>query len=212
MFYWIIKFIFGPIFRLIWVENVEGLENIPLPLIGGVIIASNHESYFDFLLMPAICKRRLYYIAAEKFFDHPLWSILMKLTSQIYVDRYRQDKTDMYKRAFKVLKKGDAIVIFPEGTRSGDGKLQKAYVGAVRIALTAKVPIVPVGIIGTYEILSRNSRYPRFTKCKIKFGKPIFLKDYFGQEDNEQLLRSITDKILMQKIAGLTGEEYKYHN
>ncbi len=208
MFYWLLKFIFGPIFRKIWIEKVEGLKNIPS--VGGVIIASNHESYFDFLLMPAICKRRIYYLAAEKFFHHPLWSILMRFTSQIYVDRYMKDKTEVYEEAMQILKKGKILGIFPEGTRSPDGKLQKAYPGVAKIALLAKVPIIPVGIVGTYEIFSRNAKYPALKKCQINIGQLINLNKYCGRENDEGLLQSITDNVIMSKIAELAGEKYSH--
>lgn len=208
MIYWILKFIFGPIFRKIWIEKVEGLENIPSD--GGVIIASNHESYFDFLLIPAICKRRIYYLAAEKFFHHPFWSILMRLTSQIYVDRGKEDKAEVYEKAIQILKRGRVLGIFPEGTRSSDGKLQKAYPGVAKIALLAKVPIIPVGIVGTYEILSRNAKYPVLKKCQINIGQLINLNKYCGRENDEGLLQSITDNVIMSKIARLTGKEYSH--
>ena len=158
MFYWLIKFILGPVIRFIWVSKAEGLENIPKE--GGAIIAANHCSYLDFFVVPAVCRRRIFYLAAEKFFRRPLWAALMRLTGQIRVDRTAEDKKDVYEKVFAVLKQGRLLGIFPEGTRSADGRLQKAFPGTARFAITAKVPVVPVGIIGTYGIWPRKGRLP----------------------------------------------------
>jgi len=209
MFYWILKILIAPIIRLIWVEKVEGLENIPPK--GGLIIASNHESYFDFICFTAVCPRRVYYLAGEVFFKKWWWRPLVKLTGQIRVDRDLADKSKSINQAVEILSKGNALGIFPEGTRSADGKLQKAYTGIAKIALTAKAPVIPVGTIGTYEIMSRHENKPHFNKkCKIKIGKVIDLKEYYSQKENPEILKQITNKIIMKKIAELTGEQYNF--
>lgn len=208
MTYWLLKFILGPMVKLLWVKKVEGINNIPKE--GPLIIASNHTSYLDFFILPAIFPRRIYFLAAEKFFCHPLWRILMKLTGQIRVDRFAEDKKDVYEKALKILEKGKILCIFPEGTRSSTGKIQKAYPGVAKLALSAKVPILPVGIEGDFEILSRYNRSPRIKKiCKIKIGKLIKLDEYY-EKDSEDTFNVITHNIIMKKIASFSNQKYRY--
>jgi len=202
MVYWILKFIFSPIIKLVWVKEIEGLENIPFS--GAFLIAANHASYLDFLILPAVFKRRIYFLAAEKFFTHPSWAVLMKLTNQIRVDRFSNDKADTYEKALKILAQGKILCIFPEGTRSEDGKLKKAYPGVIKLASIANVSILPVGLTGTYELLSRQMRFPKLKKnCFIKISQiqkapAANLEDI---KDSEYLKRETS--LLMETIADL---------
>ena len=206
--YRLIKIFISPIIRAIWIRKVEGIENIPKK--GKIIIASNHESYFDFLCFAAVCPRPVYYLAGEVFFKKWWWRPLMKMTNQIRVDRTSNNTSDSINKALEVLDQGKAFGIFPEGTRSGDGKLQKAFTGVARIALQAKCMVVPVGMIGTYEIMSRHDKHPHLNKCEIKIGQPINLESYFGKENIKETLELITHKIIMPQLAQLTDEEYNY--
>ena len=131
----------------------------------------------------------------------------MRLTSQIRVDRTAEDKKDVYKRALDVLRKGNILGIFPEGRRSRDGKLQPAFPGAARIALMAQVPILPVALCGTYSIFPAHRRLPNLKKCRIRIGRVLSLKDYYGQEKDELLLRRITEEIIMSQIKMLLAED-----
>jgi len=201
----ILKTIFFPIVRLIWVGKVSGLDNIPLE--GSAIIASNHESYFDFLCFLAINKRWVYYLTKKEHFENIIWAPFMKYTGQIEVDRESSDKTPVYEQALQVLREGKLVGVFPEGTRSPNGKLQKAYSGVAKIALLAKVPIIPVAMIGTFEILSKFQYVPRFRRCRIKIGKSVSLEKYYGQEISDELAQQITDKI-METIGELKKERY----
>lgn len=205
--YSLIKNLLGPIIRWLWIEEIEGLHNIPKE--GPVIIASNHESYFDFLCFTAAAPRKIHYMAAEKFFNKAIWKQLMQLTGQIKVDRKHPDKTKVFQLVFSALKQNRMIGIFPEGTRSPDGKLLKAFTGVAKIALKSKVPIIPIGMVGTYEIMSRHDKRPKFKKAKIKIGEPMHFIEYHNIEHNEHHFREVTDKIML-KIAKLTGEEYTH--
>ena len=209
MFYWVIKVVFSPVVKLAWVKNVEGVENIPRE--GPFIVASNHASYLDFFLLPAVLSKRVYFLAAEKFFRHPLWKVLMLLTNQIRVDRKAEDKSETYKEVLAILREKKILGIFPEGTRSSTGRLQKAFSGVARISLLANVPIVPVGIKGTFEILSRYDRFPKFKKiCEIKIGKAISLSPYSASAlEDERLLKKITRDIMI-KIAKLVQSKYPF--
>jgi 1-acyl-sn-glycerol-3-phosphate acyltransferase len=201
----ILKTIFFPIIRFIWVGKVSGLDNIPLE--GSAIIASNHESYFDFLCFLAISKRWVYYLTKKEHFENIIWGPFMRYTGQIEVDRESSDKTTVYDEVFQVLREGKLLGLFPEGTRSPNGRLQKAYTGVAKIALLAKAPVIPVGMMGTFEILSKFQYLPRFRKCQIRIGKPISLDKYYGQEITDELLQEITDNI-MRTIGELKKERY----
>lgn len=201
----ILKTIFFPIIRFIWVDKVSGLDNIPLE--GSAIIASNHESYFDFLCFLAISKRWVYYLTKKEHFENIIWGPFMRYTGQIEVDRESSDKTTVYDEVFQVLREGKLLGLFPEGTRSPNGRLQKAYAGMAKIALLAKVPVIPVAMIGTFEILSKFQYLPRFRKCQIKIGKSVSLEKYYGQEISDELAQQITDKI-MKTIGELKKERY----
>lgn len=205
--YSILTGLLGPIVRRLWIEKVEGLDNIPDE--GPVIVASNHLSYFDFICFMAISPRPIHYLAAETFYRNLFWKPLIWLTSQIYVDRTKQYQKSTYDAALSLLEGGQVLGIFPEGTRSSDGKLQKAFPGVAYLAIGARAPIVPVGMIGTYEIMSRHERLPRLKKCQIRIGRPIH-PNFFPQiGQDKSIYHRLTDHV-MQEIAALTGQDYPY--
>lgn len=187
MIYWILKYTIGTLIKIIWVKKVNGISNIPKK--GPFIICSNHSSYFDFFTLIAVCPRRIYFLAGEVFFKKWQWSWLVKSTGQIRVDRNSNDKSESINKAIEYLKMGRVIGIFPEGTRSSDGKLQKFYNGAARIAIKSRVPILPVGIVGAFEIMSRFDKYPKFKRCNINIGQEL-LKDYKEEDYLTQDLRT----------------------
>ena len=208
MWYSLVRFLFSPLIRLIWVRKVEGLENIPKK--GAVIIASNHQSYFDFICFISVSPKKIYYLAAEKFYKSPLWRPLMKMTGQIKVERQAKDKMEAVNKADLILNKGKMLGIFPEGTRSADGEMHKPFSGVARFALKNRAPVVPVGIKGTYEILPRQKRLPKFKKItEIRIGRPMYFEEYYGKENDKVILEKITDKI-MSEIAVLAGKEIMY--
>jgi len=206
-----LKIFVFPIIRLIWVGRVDGINNIPKK--GGIIIASNHKSYFDFICFNAIAPRGVHYLTAAIFFKKKWWRPIVTLTNQIKVERYGPHRKESARQAFtrvvSMLKQGEAIGIYPEGTRSHDGKLHKAFTGVARMALIARVPVIPVGMIGTYEIMSRYEKRPHLKKCQIKIGKPMSFDQYYGQQSNPKVLENITDQIMLA-IARLAGEKYRF--
>lgn len=187
MIYWILKYTVGTLIKIIWVKKVNGISNIPKK--GSFIICANHSSYFDFFTLIAVCPRRIYFLAGEVFFKKWQWSWLVKSTGQIRVDRNSHDKSESINKAIEYLKMGRVIGIFPEGTRSSDGKLQKFYNGAARISIKSQLPILPVGIVGAFEIMSRFDKYPKFKKCSINIGQEL-LKDSKEEDDLTQDLRT----------------------
>lgn len=206
--YGFLRYALAPIVRKLWVKEVEGLEHIPKK--GPFIFASNHESYFDFICFWAVSPHSIQYLAAEKFYKSKFWKPLMVATGQIKVERESKDKKGVHERAHYILKNEGVLGIYPEGTRSRTGEMGRAYTGVTKFALQAKVPIVPVGMIGTYDILPPHKNFPKFQKCKIKIEKPINYNEHYDKEHTEDLLRHLTDE-LMKQIAGMVGKEYKHH-
>lgn len=203
MFYWLLKCTFGPIVKLIWVREIKGLENIPTK--GPVIIAANHSSYFDFLTTIAVCPRRVYFLAAEKFYKSWFWKPLLVLTGQIKVERNNSDKSEVITAGNSILTRGKVLGIYPEGTRSRDGKMHKAYNGAAKFALENKCDIIPLAIEGTFEILSPADKRPKLGhKCSLTFLEPLkyeSIKDFPAEK--------IVQEILMPRIADQLGINYE---
>lgn len=200
--YWLIKYGFGWLFRLIWVDQVGGLENLPKK--GPVILAANHTSYFDFISMVMVCPRKITFLAAEVFFQKPLSRWLMKSMGQIKVERQAKDKQAVFSGISQVLQAGGVVGIFPEGTRSRSGELQEAFNGVAKIARDNKTPVVPVAIIGAYEVMSPHDKKPRFKKqIKINF-LPIMAVEAGESDDN------FVHKRLMPSIAKVIGQDYDF--
>ncbi len=197
----------------LWLEKVAGLENVPKN--GPFIIAPNHSSYFDhaiigFTLVPYL-KRKLHIIAKKEHFEnlsqkswHNLWR---KYASYIPIDRSRGGKA--LEKAKHALDNGAMLLIYPEGTRSLTGKIQKAKTGVARLALWSKAPVLPVGIMGAFEILPKGKKIPRLKKAALNFGKPMAFKKYHGKKMTKRLLREVTSQI-MKEIARLSGQEYNF--
>lgn len=197
----------GVLVKRLWIAEVEGLENIPRD--GSVIIASNHESYLDFLAFTSIAPRPIYYLAAEKLFRNPLWWWLLTLTGQVRLDRGRQTPLEAYKQALDVLREGEMLGVFPEGGRSRDGRLQPGHSGVAILALKSRAPVVPVGVIGSFAIWPPHRRLPRFrhAKLQIRIGAPLKLVDYEHRRYGDRELQQLTDMI-MRAIAVLIGKPY----
>lgn len=210
--YRFLKAVFGPIVRWLWIKEVKGLENIPKD--GAVIVASNHMSYFDFFCFMAISPRNIHYLSAEKFLYSRFWRALISLTGQVVVDRRSKDKSREHKVVLSLLKQKRMFGIFPEGTRSRTGKIQKPFTGVARFAIHSQAPVMPVGISGTYEIMPPSAKFPRFAKrCSINIGRPIYLHDHYKISENEEDDKKLHEKIthhVMKEVAQLCGQDYTH--
>jgi 1-acyl-sn-glycerol-3-phosphate acyltransferase len=184
-------------------------EQIPT---GPCIMAFNHVSYMDWLIVyPYLYikkKKKIYFIGKKKLFKNPLFKHLMEYGDVICVDQENVDKTFL-NQVRKVLKEGHILGIFPEGKRSNDGQLIKAQPGITYLALKNKVPVVPVGLNGFYDILPKGKKLPRVNKLIIDIGKPIDLKEYYGKRLDKCEVERIT-RLIMKQIGNLTHQEYNY--
>ncbi|MBU2545288.1 1-acyl-sn-glycerol-3-phosphate acyltransferase, partial [Patescibacteria group bacterium] len=126
-------------------------------------------------------------------------------------ERVSHDKKGVHDKVYSALDQGRVIGIFPEGTRSANGEIQKPFTGVAKFALNAKVPVIPVGIIGTYDIMSRHDKRPKFrgAKARIKIGKPIYFSEYANIQPTNEDYKKITDKIMLQ-VAELAEKKYTH--
>ncbi|WP_042800572.1 lysophospholipid acyltransferase family protein [Streptomyces sp. C] len=212
MFYHLLKHVLlGPLLRLLFRPRIEGLENIPPE--GAAIVAGNHLSFSDHFLMPAILKRRITFLAKAEYFTGPglkgrLTAAFFRSAGQIPVDRSGKDAGQAALReGLGVLSRGELLGIYPEGTRSHDGRLYKGKVGVAAMALGAGVPVVPCAMLGTFEIQPPGKKLPKIRRVTIRFGAPLEFSRYAGMEGERAVLRAVTDEI-MYAVLGLSGQEY----
>ncbi|MBD0292820.1 MAG: 1-acyl-sn-glycerol-3-phosphate acyltransferase [Jiangellaceae bacterium] len=212
MFYWFLKrVILGPLLRLVYRPWVEGLEHVPAT--GPAIVASNHLSFSDSLFMPLVVLRRVTFLAKSDYFTGRgvrgwLTRVFFRGVGQVPVDRSGGQASEAAIRAgLRVLRRGHLLGIYPEGTRSPDGRLYRGKTGVARLALEAKVPVIPVAMIGTEKMQPPGRLIPRVMRPGLRFGKPLDFSRYEGLEGDRYVLRSVTDEI-MYALMALSGQEY----
>ncbi|MFJ5534764.1 lysophospholipid acyltransferase family protein [Streptomyces sp. NPDC093261] len=212
MFYCVLKYILlGPLLRLLFRPRAEGLEHVPAE--GAVIVAGNHLSFADPLLMPAVLKRRVTFLAKVEYFTAPglmgrLTALVLRGAGQISLDRSgRAAGQGALREGLGTLAKGEVLAIYPEGTRSPDGRLYKGKVGVAVMALAAQVPVVPCAMVGSFEIRPAGRVLPRLRPVTIRFGEPLDFSRFAGVADQKPVLRAVTDEITYA-ILRLSGQEY----
>ncbi|MGM9443063.1 lysophospholipid acyltransferase family protein [Streptomyces murinus] len=212
MFYYLLKYVLlGPLLRLVFRPRIEGLDHVPAT--GPAIIAGNHLSFSDHFLMPAILKRRITFLAKAEYFTGPgikgrLTAFFFRSAGQIPVDRSGKEAGQAaIREGLGVLDKGELLGIYPEGTRSHDGRLYKGKVGVAVMALRAGVPVIPCAMIGTFEAQPPGRTLPRVHPVTIRFGKPLDFSRFAGMEQQKAVLRAVTDEI-MYAILTLSEQEY----
>jgi 1-acyl-sn-glycerol-3-phosphate acyltransferase len=212
VFYWLLKWVLlGPILKLIFRPWAEGTENVPEE--GGAILASNHMSYSDWLFMPLTIPRRVTFVAKAEYFTTPgvkgwLQKTFFSGAGQVPIDRSSGTAAaGAIATGLRILKSGELFGIYPEGTRSGDGRLYRGKTGVARMALEAKVPVIPIAVVGTDVVAPPGKIFGKYARPGVRFGKPLDFSRYEGLEDDRYVLRSITDEI-MYEIMELSGQEY----
>ncbi|ACY22247.1 phospholipid/glycerol acyltransferase [Gordonia bronchialis DSM 43247] len=212
MWYWAFKYVFlGPLLRVLGRPRIEGLENIPDR--GPAILASNHLAVMDSFFLPLMVNRRIYFLAKSEYFTgtglkgrFQKW--FFTAVGQIPIDRSgAQAAEGALISARRQLEKGELMGMYPEGTRSPDGRLFKGKTGLARIALDTGVPVIPVAMIGTNKFNPPGSVLPRPAKVTVKVGKPLDFARYEGMQGNRFIERAVTDEI-MYELMQLTGQQY----
>lgn len=212
MIYWMLKmFLLGPILKVVFRPWVEGAEHVPEH--GAAILASNHLSFSDSLFLPLVIERRITFLAKSDYFTGPgvkgrLTAAFFRAVGQLPVDRTGGRASNAaLTSGLRVLRRGDLLGIYPEGTRSPDGRLFRGRSGVARIALEAKVPVLPVAMINTDVAQPTGRLMPRIVRIGVKIGPPIDFSRYEGMESDRAVLRAATDEI-MYDLMRLSGQEY----
>ncbi|MGH3437886.1 MAG: lysophospholipid acyltransferase family protein [Sciscionella sp.] len=212
MFYYLLKYVLlGPLLRLTFRPKIEGLDNIPDT--GGALIASNHLAVIDSFVMPAIVPRRVTFPAKREYFTEPgfkgwLKKLFFSGAGQVPIDRSSGSAAQAaMATCVRLLREGNLVGIYPEGTRSPDARLYKGKTGIARMALEAKVPVIPVAMVGTERANPIGSKVWRPVKVGVRFGRPLDFSRYDGLSGDRFVERSITDEI-MYELMELSGQEY----
>ncbi|HEX5810600.1 MAG TPA: lysophospholipid acyltransferase family protein [Pseudonocardia sp.] len=212
MLYWWSKYVLlGPLMRLLARPTIEGLEHIPRR--GAAILASNHLAVADSFVLPLLVRRRITFLAKREYFTQPgligrLKKIFFTGVGQVPVDRTSASGAQAaLDTARRLLGEGKLLGIYPEGTRSPDGRLYKGKTGVARMALEAAVPVIPVAMIGTGELNPIGPRMWRPHHVHIRIGEPLDFSRYAGMAGDRFIERSMTDEI-MYALMELSGQTY----
>lgn len=212
MFYWFMKHIVaGPLLKTIFRPWVLGADRVPAT--GGVILASNHLSFIDSVFLPLVIERNMVFLAKSDYFTGKGlkgWAtkLFFTATGMLPIDRSGGKASEAsLNTGLRVLADGQALGIYPEGTRSPDGRMYRGRTGVARMVLEAKVPVIPVAMIDTARVMPIGSRLPKFGRIGIVFGEPLDFSRFEGMEGDRFILRSITDEIMYELLA-LSGQEY----
>jgi 1-acyl-sn-glycerol-3-phosphate acyltransferase len=215
VFYAVLKVLVMRVALTIWRPRIEGLEHLPEK--GRVIIASNHLSFIDSILIPLITPRRVAFLAKSEYWTTPgIKGLFMKgFFTGIGAVPVRRGQARAAQAALdtalEVVESDIAFGIYPEGTRSLDGRLYRARVGVGWLALKSRAPIVPVGITGTNEVLPVGAKFPRMKRITVRFGEPIVASElsFPGEAvaENARARRVVADAVV-EAIGKMTGQEY----
>jgi 1-acyl-sn-glycerol-3-phosphate acyltransferase len=208
--YWVFKAVLKPSLRAIYRIRVEGLEHVPKK--GPAIIAANHLSFMDSFFIPLVIKwRKVTYLAKADYFKSWKTAWFFRSVGQISTEREGGRKSQQALGiALEVLRDGNLLGIYPEGTRSPDGRLHRGRTGVARLALASGVPVVPCGVTGSDEVMPKGRRFPRLSgrlEVRVRFGPALDLSQYAGKERDRVALRSVTREI-SSAIMKLSGQEY----
>lgn len=214
MFYWLMKYVvIGPVLKAIFRPWVTGRANVPRE--GAAILASNHLSFADSIFLPLVIDRPVSFLAKSDYFTGrglKGWAtrLFFKGTGQLPIDRSggRASEASL-NTGLSVLGRGDLLGIYPEGTRSPDGRLYRGRTGIARMALEAKVPVIPVVMVDTDTMMPIGRRMPNIVRIGVVIGEPLDFSRFEGMESDRYILRSVTDEIMvaLQQLGEQTYED-----
>jgi len=212
MFYWVVKAVLAPVLRVLFRPWAEGTEYVPRT--GPAILASNHLSFSDHFFAPLPLPRKIVFLAKSEYFTgrgmKGLFSrAFFSGVGQIPVDRSGGEASERaLATGLRVLASGQLLGIYPEGTRTPDGRLFRGKTGVARLALEARVPVIPCAMIGGFEFQPPGKIAPQLrVRPGVRFGKPLDFSRYYGMETDRIVLRAVTDEIIYE-IMKLSGQEY----
>jgi 1-acyl-sn-glycerol-3-phosphate acyltransferase len=212
MTYFFLKtFILGPLLRVLFRPWVRGIENIPAS--GAAILASNHLSFSDSIFLPLMLRRPVVFLAKSEYFTGKgvkgaLTRWFFKSTGQLPIDRSGGKASEAsLNTGLGVLSEGNLLGIYPEGTRSPDGRLYRGRTGIARMVLEAKVPVIPVAMIDTEKVQPIGQRLPKIRRVGIVIGAPLDFSRFEGMEGDRIVLRAVTDEIVYE-LQRISGQQY----
>ena len=212
MFYWLMKhWVIGPLLTTVFRPWVKGLENVPRT--GPLIVVCNHLSFVDSVFLPLMIDRQMAFLAKSDYFTGKGirgWFISFFMTSagQLPIDRSGGKASEASLNAgLQVLAEGGVLAIYPEGTRSPDGRMYRGRTGVARMILEAHVPVIPAAVIGTEKVMPLGSNIPKVHRVGVVIGEPLDFSRFEGMETDRFVLRSITDEIIYEMNA-LSEQEY----
>ena len=212
MWYWLFKYIFmGPMFIVLGRPKVEGLHHVPSS--GPAILASNHLAVADSFYLPLAVRRRITFLAKAEYFTGTgikgwinRW--FYSVSGQVPIDRANADAAQAaLNTAERLLGQGKLLGMYPEGTRSPDGRLYKGKTGLARLALQTGVPVIPVAMIGTDVVNPPGKKMLRFGRVTVRFGEPMDFSRFEGLAGNHFIERAVIDEVIYE-LMGLSGQEY----
>ena len=209
--YQALRLFVAPVLRRIYQPEAEGVEHLPRH--GPAIIAGNHLSAADHLFVPLVAPRRVIYLAKSDYFTRRdsvgrVTAAFLTALGHVPVERSGgREGMAAIETSLRILARGELLGIYPEGTRSPDGRLYRGRVGVARLWLESGAPLIPCGVIGTNIVQPRGQRVPRRGRVVVRFGPAVDPNPYLGQKRTGLLYREVTDEI-MSRIQGLSGQEY----
>jgi 1-acyl-sn-glycerol-3-phosphate acyltransferase len=211
-FWMLLRIVLSPIMYLLWRPRNSGMQNVPKS--GAALLVSNHQSFADHFFGPLPLRRRIFFIGkAEYFSGRGVKGLVSKAfftgVGVVPVDRTGGEASEAaLQTGLRILAEGKLLGIYPEGTRAPDNRLYRGKTGAARLALKSRVPVIPMAMINTFEMMPSGQPYPRLgVRPGVRFGRPMDFSRYYGMEDDREVLRKVTDEI-MQTIRELSGQEY----
>ena len=207
MTYWLLKAVLTPMLRFFFRVRVEGAENVPQK--GAAILASNHLSFSDSIFLPLILRRRVTFVAKAEYFEDKKTAWFFRAVGQIPIKREGGSASERaLTSACEVLTRSGLFGIYPEGTRSPDGRLHRGHTGVARLALQTGAPVLAVAMIGTREAQPIGQALPRmFMPVTVRISPPMHFDRYAGHGDDPLVLRQITDEIMFE-LHELSGQDY----
>jgi 1-acyl-sn-glycerol-3-phosphate acyltransferase len=205
LFYRLLKRALVPVVRVLFHPRVEGLEQVPRR--GPAILCANHLSILDPVVVSIVVPRTVFYLGKSEYFGWRWRWLFARLGVMPVVRRGGVAGESSLERGRAVLDAGALLGIYPEGTRSPDGRLYRGKTGAARLAIRTGAPIVPIGVIGSRELMPPHAWLPRRGHVVLRFGPPLDFSSYAGRDNDRLALREATDA-LMSAIAGLSGQAY----
>jgi 1-acyl-sn-glycerol-3-phosphate acyltransferase len=211
MGWWIVKAILGPILHAVWRPWAEGVRYVPRK--GAAILASNHLSFADHFFGPLPVRRRITFLGKAEYFTGR--GIKGRLTRAFFsgvgvipLDRTGGSASEAaLQTGLRVLREGRLLGIYPEGTRAPDNRLYRGKTGVARLALEARVPVVPMAMINTFELMPTGEKPRLGIRPGVRFGEPLDFSRYYGMAEDRLVLRAVTDEI-MYALMELSGQEY----